>query len=359
MEEKEFKKILLMVLAIALLIATAFIIRPIFVSIIFGLILGYIFYPLYKKVYKITKSENISAIIIVVGILLIILLPIAFLIPVVTRQIVEVYRVIQTLDVVSVLKNVFPNAFDSVSPYADIAAITHSITSNAVRAIMSVFEQLIFNLPGILLNFIIVLFTFFFVIKDYPSLKEYLIAISPLSEESRNRFYKKFEQITNSILYGQVITGIIQGLVAGIGYFIFGVSNALLLTLLTMVTAMIPIIGAWVVWVPIDIYLFASNQTNAGIGLLIYGILIISWIDNLIRPLIISRISKMNSAIALIGMVGGLFVFGFIGIVLGPLILAYFLLLAEMYKETKFKSILFEEEPHQEKKPGISPQPGS
>ncbi|GAG19280.1 unnamed protein product, partial [marine sediment metagenome] len=136
----------------------------------------------------------------------------------------------------------------------------------------------------------------------------------------------------------------IQGIIAGIGYFIFGVPNALLLTILTIFVGIIPLIGPWLVWVPIDIYLFASGHSGAGFGLLIYGLVVISWLDTIIRPLIVSRKSQINPAIVIIGMIGGLFVFGILGLLAGPLILAYVLLVIELYRKKTFnKNIIFKE----------------
>ena len=127
--------------------------------------------------------------------------------------------------------------------------------------------------------------------------------------------------------------GILQGLIAGIGYFIFGVPNALLLTILTILIGVIPIIGPWLVWIPVDIYLFVANRPGAGMGLFIYGMLLINWVDTIVRPMIVSRRTQINPGIILVGMIGGLFVFGLLGLIIGPLILAYVLLVLEIYRK--------------------------
>jgi len=112
-----------------------------------------------------------------------------------------------------------------------------------------------------------------------------------------------------------------------------------------MLVAVIPFIGAWIGWLPTVIYLFAAGRPEAGIGLLIYAILIISLIDNVLRTIIVSRKTKINSAIVIIGMIGGLFAFNILGLILGPLVLAYVLLIIEIYrkKNIKTESIIFKE----------------
>lgn len=129
---------------------------------------------------------------------------------------------------------------------------------------------------------------------------------------------------------------------AGLGYFVFGVPNAILLTVITVIAAIIPVVGPWLVWVPVDIYLFGTGNTSAGLGLLIYGLVIISWIDNVIRSMIVSRRTQLNTGIVMIGMSGGLFAFGFIGLIIGPLILAYVLLVIEVLrKSTVSEDLIF------------------
>ena len=341
MDGKEYKNIMLILLTAALVVLAFLIIRPIIIAVLFGLILAYIFHPLYKKIHKKIKSENVSAFIVVIGILIILLALAIFLIPIIGKQLLAVYMSAQQMDLSEVLQETFPNLFGSTSQ--DLSASISSFTQDTAAMFLSSVQKIILNFPSMLLQTVVVLFTFFFMLRDHDKMRDYFLSISPFSKEAQRQFYEKFEQVTNSILYGQLIVGITQGIIAGIGYLIFRVPNTALLTIITMLVGIIPVIGPWLVWIPVDIWLFMTGQTGAAIGLLIYGLLIINWIDSIVRPLIVSKMTKMNTAIALIGMIGGLYVFGIIGLILGPLILAYLLLVAEFYKESKFKSILVEE----------------
>jgi len=344
MKQDDFKKLMMFIFTIALLVLAFIVVKPILLAILFGIILAYLLRPAYLGLYKFLRSENLSALLIVLFTLSILLVPTFLLIPVVATQAIAVYNSMQAIDITAIVESL-PILSNSLSNPADVVAITSSFTSNFASFLLRAFQAIIFNLPSILLQIVIVLFTFFFTLRDHDKMKNYFLSVSPFPRDSHKKFYEKFTQVTNSILYGQLIVGLVQGIVAGIGYKIFGVPNALLLTILTMLVGVIPIIGPWLVWMPIDIYLFASGQTSSGIGLLIYGLLIINWIDNLIRPFVVSKMAKMNSAIALIGMVGGLYVFGIMGLILGPLILAYLFLIAESYREKiKIKSIIIQEE---------------
>jgi len=343
MEEKEFRRTMIMILVVVLIILSFLIVKPIILAVFFGLVLSYIFYPLFRKLNKKIKSKNLSALIIVLCLVIILLLPMVLLIPFLSREFVNFYLSIRNADPSFYIRELFPYLFESPTLAADIEAITSTFASTIASLISNTLKKIILNFPNILFQTIIILFTFFFALRDQKELKEYFLSISPFPKEYQNKFYLKFEQVTGSILYGQVVVGVIQGIVAGIGYFVFGVPNALLLMFLSMLAGVIPVIGPWLIWIPIDIYLFLTGKIGAGIGLLLYALLILNWIDALIRPQIVSRKTKMNSAVVLIGMIGGLYFFGVIGLILGPLIIAYLFLIIEFYKEKRFKSIIFKE----------------
>jgi predicted PurR-regulated permease PerM len=103
-----------------------------------------------------------------------------------------------------------------------------------------------------------------------------------------------------------------------------------------MFFAILPMIGAWIVWLPVSIWLISSGQVTSGIILLLYGAIIVSWIDNVLRSYIVSRKTNLSSGIVFIGMIGGIIVFGTIGLLLGPLILAYLIVLLDAYKNKQF-----------------------
>jgi predicted PurR-regulated permease PerM len=183
------------------------------------------------------------------------------------------------------------------------------------------------------LNFLVFLFVLFFSLKDGEKAMEYLKSVSPLKKETEERFIKRFKDITNSVLLGQILVGVVQGLTAGIGFFIFKVDNALLLTIMAIICSIIPMVGPWIVWLPVSVFMFASAKPEIAIGFLIYNLCLTSLIDNVIRPFVISRKTEINSAVIVVGMVGGFLVFGIIGLIIGPLIIAYVLLMMEIYKK--------------------------
>ncbi len=344
MDEKRFHDISLLVLLAVLVVLTIVVVRPVAMAIILGLLGAYMFFPLYSKLFSRTKSKNLSALIISVGIVLIIMTPLWFLIPLAIRQAFNIYTYMQNTDLVSIFTTSFPSFFGSAELSVNVISSLNGFVGKLTSSLLSNFTQILLNLPALILQFFIVVFAFFFALRDGKELVEYLKSLSPLPPESERKFFERFKDITHSVIFGQIIVGVVQGVTTGIGLFIFQVPNALILTLVATLVGILPIIGPWLVWVPADLYLFTSGRPGAAIGLLIYGLIVVTWIDSLIRPAIVSRRTKINSGVIFIGMIGGLFAFGILGLFLGPLIVAYLLIALELYKQKRFNNVFVSSE---------------
>lgn len=343
-DKKNFKDMITLVLILGLFILAWIIIKPIIFAIITGVLLAYILYPFYNWILKKLKKEFLSALLVCLIVLIVIIGSVGLILGALVNQAVNLYFILQHLDLPELLTNALPK-FLSTELSSTIAGSLNTFISKALAYGLSKSGDFILNLPVILLKLFVAIFIFFFALKDGKKAIDYIKSLDFLEKENQDKFFVQFKNITYSVLIGQIVIGVIQGFIAGIGYFIFNVPNALLLTIFTMLVAIIPLIGAWLGWVPVVIYLFSIGRTGAGIGLLIYGILIVSVIDNILRTVIVSRKTKINSSIIIIGMIGGLFVFDIFGLIIGPLVLAYVLLVLEIYRKKNFKgdSIIFKE----------------
>ena len=339
-----FKNTISVVLILGLFILAGIIIKPLIIAIISGVLLGYIFYPVYRMILRKLKRETISALLVCLGLLIIIIGATSLVLSSLVNQSISLFLALQSIDLSTVLTQALPS-FLSSEIAQTFGSSLNTFMSNIITQLLSRFGDIILNLPIILLQLFVSIFIFFFTLKDGKKAIEYMQSLDLLEKEIQEKFFRQFKAITYSVLMGQIVVGIIQGLIAGLGYFIFGVPNPIILTLLTMLAGVIPLIGPWLVWVPVVIYLFASGNSGAAFGLLIYGLIVISWLDAIIRPLIVAKRTQINSAIVIIGMIGGLYVFGILGLIIGPLVLAYVLLVIELYRKKSFKNknIIFKE----------------
>ena len=340
MEDVYLKRIVMLVILAVLVVLSFFLLKPILFAIITGLILAFIFTPLYNWIYKRTKSKNLSSFLICLFLMIVIVLPIWFLVPLLIDQSFKIYLASQQIDFVALFQNIFPSLFEQSS--GELGSIISSFVTNMTNFLVNSVSQLILNFPALFLQLLIVFFTLFAVVKDKEKLISYVKSLSPFSKDVEKKLFESSKGITTSLIYGQVIIGIMQGIITGIGFFIFRVPNALVLTLAASLAGIFPVIGPALIWIPVAIFLFIGGNIFQALGVIAFGI-VASFADNLIRPIIVSKKTNLPPSLILVGIIGGLFLFGILGMILGPLIIAYFLIVLDIYRNKQTPEILIRE----------------
>lgn len=341
MSDEFLKKAVPLITVLALIALAFFVVRPILMAIILGIILAFIFSPVYRFINKILKHKNLSAFLICFLLIILIIVPLWYLAPTVVNQAIKFYLSAQQMDFVTPLTNFFPNFFQSDTFSNEIADAIRTFITNATDSLFDSLSNILVNIPTIILEMIVVFFTFFFVLRDGDKLVLYIKSIIPFSKDVEDKLVKSTKEITLSILYGQVIVGIIQGLIASIGFFIFKVPNAVLLMLFSAIAGIIPIFGNVIVWLPVSIYFLLAGNTLAALGVAAFGLISIL-IETLIKPVFISKFAKVNTSVILIGIIGGMMMFGLFGIILGPLILSYLIIILEVYRDKKTPEVFIQ-----------------
>ena len=342
MDENYLKKTTTIVILTILLVLSFFLVQPLLTSMIWGVILAFIFSPIYNFIFKITNSKTISASIICFVLLFLIVFSLWSFTPKIIDESLKLYKAAQQMDILTPFKNVFPSFFASPEFSQEMTSIIHSFIIKLTNSLVIYFSNSILELPTIIMQIFVVFFTFFYVLRDKENINEYIKSFLPFSKEVEKKLFQSTKDITFSILYGQLICGMIQGIILGIGLFVFGVQNALLLSLIAMVAGVLPILGPSIIGVPVALSLFLAGNPLSAIGILIFTF-ISSMSDHVIRPLLVSKRTKLNPALVLIGMIGGFLFIGILGLILGPLILAYLMIVIEIYRNKNMPSILIQE----------------
>lgn len=340
LNEKNVKKFSIILIITALGLLTILVIKPVATSIIWAFILAYIFMPLYKKVEKLVKNKNFAAFFVTFLLLIAIFLPFWLLVPIVLPEAAAFLRLAQTIDLHNIIKTLFPSASEEF--VAQVIVGFNSFISGAAKMALEKVTTSLIELPTFLLHLFIVGFVFFFTLRDIDAIKEFLKELSPFNKEKEKELVKHFKNLTNSIVYGQFLIGVVQGSLAGLGFFIFGIKNSLVLTIMAILFAIFPILGPYVVWIPVAVYLFATAPSKIAISFLLYNLIIVSTVDNFLRSYLVSRKTAVSQAIILVGMVGGLFLFGITGMLIGPLVLVYFMVFLRSYKEKTLYTLFSE-----------------
>jgi len=334
LEEDYFKRTGITVLLGLLLVLCFFLLKPILISIIVGLLLAFVFSPIYNFVNKKTHSKNLSAALICIVFAVMLIACVWFFTPIAIDQSLKIYMGAQQMDYVSVLKTISPSFFASDEFSKSVASILHSFLTRSANSLTTSFSNILLEFPTLFLHFLVVFFTFFYALRDKEEIGKYIKSLSPFSKEIDDKFFEYSKGITSSVLYGTVVVGFVQGLIVGLGLLIFKVPNSLLLTLLAIIAGVVPFIGPALVWLPVAIYLFIAQNPFQAVGIIIFGV-VASSLENLLRPLIVSRRTSMPSSLIFLGMIGGFFLFGVLGFLLGPLVIAYLIIFLELYRSKK------------------------
>lgn len=342
MDEAYFKKISTIAILAGLIILSFFLLKPLLLPIIVGFILAFIFSPVYNLLYKLFRSKNLPSFIICIFVLALIVLPIWFFLPTVIDESIKFYRASQGLDIVTPLKTIFPSLFSSNEFSQEAGSIIHSALTNATNSLMNYFSNILIDLPQAILQIFVVFFTFFYTMRDKDRITSYIKSLIPFSKEIETKLFDSTRDLTFSILFGYIIVGIMQGLIQGIGFFVFGVPNAFILLILAIVAGILPIIGPAFVGIPVAFFLVVGGDAVSAIGILIFTA-IASLSDHIVRPILVSKRTNMHPALVLIGMVGGFILLGVLGIIIGPLVIAYLIIIMEVYRKKNSPSILIQE----------------
>lgn len=183
------------------------------------------------------------------------------------------------------------------------------------------------------LNFALMLFALFFFLKDGDKMKAVAMRWSPLADVYDEGILHKVSLAVNSVVKGAMLIAVIQGILAGIGFAVFGVPSPVLWGFVTSIAALIPSVGTIVVILPVVVYLYVMGSLGAAIGLLVYGVVIVGLIDNFLRPILIERGMKVHPFLILLSVFGGLAYFGPIGFVAGPIVLSFAFALIDVFPD--------------------------
>lgn len=303
--------------------------RPFLTFLILGGIIVVAFYPVNTWLRRHIKNSIASSLIMTFIILLLIVIPSFFLVSALADEASAAYS--------SFLRADFDELSASLSEYLGIDVDLSEQILPLTRTIRDYITGSIFQLLSSLTELLAKLFLMFFLIyygfKEGDKLVRGFMSLLPISKKHKEALKDETNRVLYGVLYGQILISIIQGVVGGIGFWVFGVPNPVLWGFIMGVLAFIPLLGPFLVWLPASIILFATGDTFNAVGLFLYGALLTSNIDNILRPRIISGKAKMHPLLVLVGILGGISLFGFIGMLIGPVVLAICILIVKFFNK--------------------------
>lgn len=352
-KSKLYPKVLFSVLLLAILLLSFYIIKPFLPALITGALIAYLSYPLYEKTLKYINKRNFASFIVAVFIVLLFTIPSIIVLTMVAKEAYVTYTSINQHNLGSNFLRIACKDEGWLScravrsligflPEKDLDYYLQVTIEKITGFIISNFSEFIASIPSILLNFFVMVFVVYYSLKDGEIIAKKIKNILPLKDTHKQHVMDKFHSITYATFYGTIFVAIIQGFLGGLGFFILGVPSPILWGAVMVLFALLPYVGTAVVWLPAALNLIFigylqndSSSTIRGVILIAYGLLVISSIDNFLMPKLISAKANVHPVLVLLGILGGLSLFGFIGVILGPVVLALLMTFVEIYENEK------------------------
>jgi predicted PurR-regulated permease PerM len=296
------------------------VVLPYFIPLVSGVIFAYIFRPVYKYFKKELKNNMVASLLTILVSIIIIILPFLFLMNSLVGEANEMYfYAIEYLDDNSLNINEISLRIQETF---GLSVNIEEVAKDLASVIIAGAQEFLKSFPKKVLDMFITFFTMYYLLINWDFLKRKARETVPVEKKVQNKFTRQFENITYALVYSQIVIAMVQGAVGGVGFWIFGINNPIMWGIIMAVLALLPVIGPPIVWVPAVIFLFLKGNIWPAVGLGIYSAFLTSGIDNILRPYIVEKKAKVHPVLVLVGILGGLSLFGVMGIIIGPIILA-------------------------------------
>ena len=337
---EQFGRVFVLLLAIGISIVFFGMIKRMAVALLLAAIFAGMFHPMYMKFVDWLGGRRVpAALITLVGLILVVFIPLSIFLGIVAAQALEVThsvgpwieRQIEQPDQLDRLlwsnprlEWLQPYQHELMTKISELAGMVGTFLVNSVAAATR-------GTASFLLSAFVMLYAFFFFLMSGRQLLERVLYYIPLEPEDENLMVEKFLSVTRATLKGSLVIGIVQGLLAGAGFAVAGIEGSAFWGTVMAVMSIIPAVGAGLVWVPAVIYLFVIGKTGVAIVLGLWCLVVVGTVDNFLRPALVGRDTKMPDLMVLISTLGGLFYFGAVGFIIGPVVAALFIAVWEIY----------------------------
>jgi predicted PurR-regulated permease PerM len=336
---ESYRRTVAVVVSVIVILLAFLIIRPFLVAILSAAALAYIFYPMYLNILrylpKRLRAKELGSILTCIFIVLLVLIPAIFVTVVLTAEMRGGYYFLKDFLADQQPFNNLPPALSQWSAYMPQFK---EVATDLAGQLIGVIQGVLKSVPGVILSIFITVFSMYYFLKHGKDLYKFFSELIPLPEGRYKQILLRFDDLSRGMIMGQIVVGMVQGVLAWLGFWALGVPNPVLLGFMTAIISIIPLLGAAIVWVPVDLYLLmialSTGEYWRAVALLVYGTFVISLIDNFMKPKIVGDRAKIHPLIILFGILGGIQLFGIPGILIGPLILTIFDVVIEIYKET-------------------------
>jgi predicted PurR-regulated permease PerM len=336
-----------LLLLVGISIAFLWVLFPFYGAVLWGTILSVLFAPLYYRLVKRFRGRRTWAALATLGvILLIVVLPLMVLTGSLVQETASVVARVQSGDlsfaryferIVGALPAWVTDLMQRFG-FGDLDALEKKLVAGLTQGGQTIAMQ-VFNFGqntlDLVVSFFITLYLAFFLIRDGAALNRRIGDAIPLDERHKHRLGAKFFTVIRATVKGNVLVAAAQGALGGLAFAFLDINAALFWSVVMAFLSLLPAVGAGLVWLPVALYLLATGSVWQGVALVAYGVLVIGLVDNVLRPILVGKDTKMPDYLVLISTLGGMSLFGINGFVIGPVIAAMFIAVWDIFAETR------------------------
>jgi len=315
-------------------------------AIVLALLIASAFYPLYARVKVLLNNRaQAASTLMSVVIAVILLIPFGWFVGTLSNEAFDLYsssRNLVSIDKIDIMLHGDSVWAQRIRGMADrfnielnleaLNQLAAAVGTNVGLFLSRQLRSIASNLLSFLIHFFLMILVIFYIFRDGRRLKNYLSELLPLPLSQQEMLVFKFREMGRAVILGNGVSGIIQGILAGIAFYFSGLGSPFLWGTVAGFMAFLPVIGASIVFIPATIILFLQEKFGMAVIFLIYNLCYSGLIEYVIKPRVIGKGMRMNPLLVFIGVIGGIKLFGILGVVYGPLIITIFLTLAEIYR---------------------------
>ncbi|MBR0695850.1 AI-2E family transporter [Bradyrhizobium lablabi] len=325
-----------LLLLVTVTLAFAWILQPFYGAILWAVVVAVIFAPINRELLRSMRGRRtLAATVTVTIIVAMVLLPLAIVATSLVQEASRLYAKVQSgeYDLAGYVQRIL----DALPAWAasllsrfhltNLSTLGESLPSNLVKGGQIIAPQALtigINTFDFMIGLGIMLYLLFFLLRDGKELTEQIKKAVPLRDDQKGALFSRFADVVRATVKGGILVAIAQGTLGGLAFWFLGIHAPLLWAALMAFLSLLPAIGAALVWLPVAIYFLASDAVWQGAALIAYGLLVIGLVDNVLRPFLVGKDTRLPDYIVLISTLGGIEVFGLNGFVIGPLIAAIF-----------------------------------
>jgi predicted PurR-regulated permease PerM len=340
------QKFFLLLLALVT-IAFVYILLPYSGAVFWGGVLAILFAPLYRRLLRATKQKpTLAALIALLSIVVMVILPVSLITASLVKQAAGIYEMVNSGQinfgayfqrVIHALPQWVINLLERFE-LTDLASLQQKLSEGAAQVSQTVARQAI-NIGSKTFDFLVgmfvMLYLLFFLLRDGQALAGRIRHAIPLSPKYKQRLFGNFTTVIRATVKGNVLVAAAQGALGGLIFWFLGVQAPLLWAVVMAFLSLLPAVGAAIVWAPVAVYFLVTGAVWQGVVLIAFGVIVIGLVDNVLRPVLVGKDTKMPDYLVLLSTLGGMALFGLNGFVIGPVVAALFIACWDLFVATE------------------------